>query len=154
MLVCVTEFPTANLFGKFWKACIVSYWDNTCDHCCKLCFVNHYCFSNGNKELNWKKELILPFTRMILSVWNECIRGSHKTISISNELTKRPYSFLWCLKCIIVPCICPSQTMVFHVSVRQPDEVLASMATSNNVHYDLVVTCWCISLIVTFLGWK
>ena len=46
--------PTVNLFGKFWKACFVSYWDNTCDHCCKLCFVNHYCISNDNKELNWK----------------------------------------------------------------------------------------------------
>ena len=65
--------PTVNLFGKFWKACFVSYWDNTCDHCCKLCFVNHYCISNGNKELNLKNipalvQMMVPLSEPMMTI--------------------------------------------------------------------------------------
>ena len=34
----------------------------------------------------------------------------------------------------------PSQSMGFHVLGRQPNELLVSLATSNSIHYYLLVT--------------
>ena len=42
--------------------------------------------------------------------------------------------------------------MGFHVLCRQPDEVLASLATYNSVHYYLLVTFSCVSLIIAFIS--
>ena len=32
----------------------------------------------------------------------------------------------------------PSRSMEFHVLGRQPDELLASLATINSIHYDML----------------
>ena len=48
----------------------------------------------------------------------------------------------------------PPQSMGFYVLGRQLDEILASLATSNSVRYDIFVTCLCISVIIIYFCWK
>ena len=58
--------------------------------------------------------------------------------------------------CIIVLCICLAVLLGrwgFHVLGRQLDELLASLATSNNVHHDLLL-CIYVSFIIMYLCWK
>ena len=43
--------------------------------------------------------------------------------------------------------------MGFHVLGRQLDELLASLATSNSVHQDLLL-CIYVSFIIMYLCWK
>ena len=47
----------------------------------------------------------------------------------------------------------PSRSMGFHVLGRQSDELLASLATSNSVHYDLLL-CIYVSFIIMYLCCK